>query len=175
MLSQKHLAEGRTACLLVCLNVCSIVFLPAQAFTCVLSHIVFNTLRPGQNGWHFLDNIFKCIFLNENVWIPIKISLKFVPKGPINNIPALVQIMAWRRSGNKPLSEPMMVSLLMHLCVTRPQWVNIRTICYSLRPENCSYEPLIPVKNWQSSLSSRQSSWLELSTNLVGCLKYQSQ
>ena len=54
----------------------------------------------------------------------IKISLKFVRKGPINNIPALVQIMAWRRSGDKPLSEPMMVSLPMHMCVTRPQWVN---------------------------------------------------
>ena len=62
----------------------------------------------------FADNIFKCIFFNGNVWISIKISLKFVPKGPINNIPALVQIMAWRRPGNKPLSEPIMVSLLMH-------------------------------------------------------------
>ena len=50
-------------------------------------------------------------------------SLKFVPKGPINNYPSLVQIMAWRRSGDKPLSEPMMVSLLTHICVTRPQWV----------------------------------------------------
>ena len=66
---------------------------------------------------------FKCIFLNENVWIPIKISLKFVPKGPINNIPALVQIMAWRRPGDKPLSETVMVRLLTHICVTRPQWV----------------------------------------------------
>ena len=62
----------------------------------------------------------KRIFLNENVRISIMISLKFVPKGPINNIPALVQIMAWRRSGDKPLSEPMMVSLLTHICVTRP-------------------------------------------------------
>ena len=51
----------------------------------------FNTLRPRQNGRHFADDIFKCIFLNENVWIPIKISLKFVPKGQINNIPTLVQ------------------------------------------------------------------------------------
>ena len=49
--------------------------------------------------------------------------LKFVPKGPINNIPALVQIMAWRRSGDKPLSEPIMVSLPTHICVTRPQWI----------------------------------------------------
>ena len=84
-----------------------------------------NTLRPRQNGHHFPDDIFKCIFLNENVWISIKISLKFVPNGPMNNIPALVLIMAWRRPGDKLLSEPMMVSLPTHLCVTRPQWVNI--------------------------------------------------
>ena len=45
------------------------------------------------------DVIVKCIFLNENVWISIKISLNFVHKGPINNIPALVQIMAWCRPG----------------------------------------------------------------------------
>ena len=86
--------------------------------------IKFNTLRPRQNGRHFPDDIFKCIFLNENVWISIKFSLKFVPKGPINKIPALVQIMAWRRPGDKPLSEPMVASLLTHICVTRPQWVN---------------------------------------------------
>ena len=42
-----------------------------------------NTLRPRQDGCHFADNIFKCIFLNEN--ISIEISLEFVPKGPINN------------------------------------------------------------------------------------------
>ena len=51
---------------------------------------LFNTLRPRQNGRHFADGILKYIFLNENVWIPIKISLRFVPKGPINNIQALV-------------------------------------------------------------------------------------
>ena len=87
---------------------------------------IINTLRPRQNGRHFADDIFKYIFLNENVWIPIKISLKFVPKGRMNNIPALVQMMAWRRPGDKPLSEPMMVSLPTHtcICVTRPPWVN---------------------------------------------------
>ena len=62
---------------------------------------VINTLRPRQNGRHFPDDIFKCIFLNENVSISIKISLKFVPKGPANNVPALVQIMGWRRPGDK--------------------------------------------------------------------------
>ena len=45
-------------------------------------NIDLNTLRPRQNGHHFADDIFKCIFLNENVLIAIKISLKFVPKGP---------------------------------------------------------------------------------------------
>ena len=39
------------------------------------------------------NDILKCIFLNQNVWIPIEISPKFVPNGTINNIPALVQIM----------------------------------------------------------------------------------
>ena len=71
-----------------------------KLFLCFL--FLVNTLRPRQNGCHFADDIFKCIFLNENVSIAIKISLKFVPKGPINNIPALVQIMAWHRPGDKP-------------------------------------------------------------------------
>ena len=90
-----------------------------------LPHIfLINSLRPRPNRRHFADDTFKLIFLTENVRISINISLKFVPKGPINNNPALVQIMAWRRSGDKPLSEPMMVSLLTHICVTRPKWVN---------------------------------------------------
>ena len=80
-----------------------------------------NTLRPRQNGRHFPDDIFKWIFLNENVRISINISLKFVPRGLINNIPTLVQVMAWRRPGDKPLSESMMVRLPTHICVTRPQ------------------------------------------------------
>ena len=83
--------------------------------------LCFNALWPIQNGRCFPDDMFKCIFLNGNAWISIKISMKFVPNGPINNIPVLVQIMAWRRQENKPLSEPIMVRLPMHICVTRPQ------------------------------------------------------
>ena len=83
-----------------------------------------NTLWPKQNGQHFTDDIFKCISFNENVWISIKVSLKFVPKGPIKNIPALVQIMPWRCPRDKPLSEPMMVGLPTHIYITPPQWVN---------------------------------------------------
>ena len=86
---------------------------------------LLNTLRPRQNGRRFADDTFKRIFLNENVIISIKISLKFVPKAPIYNNPSLVQIMAWSRSGDKPLSEPMMVCLLTHICITRPQWVKV--------------------------------------------------
>ena len=87
------------------------------------NYILLNTLRPRQNGRHFADDTFKRIFLNENVRISIKISLKFVPKGPINNNPSLVQVMAWRRPGDKPLSEAMLISLLTDKCVTRPQRV----------------------------------------------------
>ena len=73
--------------------------------------IIVNTSRPKQNGSHFAD-IFKCIFLSEDVWISIKkISLKFVRKAPVNDIPALVQIMFWHQPGDKPLSEAMMVRL----------------------------------------------------------------
>ena len=54
------------------------------------------------------DNIFKCIFLNENDRIQIQISLKFIPKSPIDNKPALVHVMAWRLIGDKPLPELMM-------------------------------------------------------------------
>ena len=84
-----------------------------------------NTMRPRQNGRLFADDTFERIFLNENIRISTKNSLKFVPKGLINNIPALVLIMAWRRPGDKPLSEPMMVRLPTHICVTRPQWVKV--------------------------------------------------
>ena len=95
--------------------------------TCELNQcwLIVNTLRPRQNGRHFADDTFSRIFVNENVRISIEFSLKSVPKGPINNIPALVQIIAWRRPGDKPLSETVMVSLLTHICVTRPQWVNM--------------------------------------------------
>ena len=84
-----------------------------------------NSLRPRQKGRLFADDTFKRIFLNENIIISTKNSLNFVPKGLINNIPALVLIMAWRRPGDKPLSEPMLVRSLTHICVTRPQWVKI--------------------------------------------------
>ena len=68
------------------------------------------------------DNIFKCIFLNENEKIQIQISLKLVPRSPIDNKAALVQVMAWRRTGDKPLPEPML-TLFTHICGIKGRWV----------------------------------------------------
>ena len=68
-----------------------------------LTHLPLNKMAA-----IWADDIFKCIFLNENFRISIKISLKFVPKVPIDNKSALVQVMAWRRTGDKPLPEPML-------------------------------------------------------------------
>ena len=74
-----------------------------------------NKLRLRQNGHHVVDGFLKFIMLYENYCILIKILPKFIPEGLMNNDTSLVQIMAWRWSGAKPLSEPMMVSLLMHI------------------------------------------------------------
>ena len=73
-------------------------------------NIGVNTLRPRENYRHFADDIFKYIFLNKNAWILLKFSIFL--KVPIDNIPSLVKIMVWRRPGDEPLSEPMMISLL---------------------------------------------------------------
>ena len=78
-------------------------------------------MRPRQSGHHFINDTLKRIFLNENVRIAIKISL---------NVPALVQLMAWHRPGDKSLSKPMVVKLPTHICVILPQCVN------SLRPSD---------------------------------------
>ena len=70
-----------------------------------------------------MAGMFQTTFSNAFSWMKM-FQLRFiVPKGPINNIPALIQIMAWCRPGDKPLFEPMMVSLPTHICVIQPQWV----------------------------------------------------
>ena len=99
---------------------CSIIVCAVQ---CYLKLCFEDTLRPRPNGRHFAADIFTCILLNKNMWISLKMPLKLLPKFPINNIPALVQIMTWRRPGNKPLSEPMMVIWTTHIWISRHQWV----------------------------------------------------
>ena len=58
------------------------------------------------------DDILKWIFLNENGRILIQISLKFVPRSPVGNKPALVQVMAWRQPGDKPLPGPLLIQFI---------------------------------------------------------------
>ena len=89
-----------------------------------VGQIFFNTLRPVQKGRHCADDISQCILFSENIWISIKIPLKFISKVPMHNIPSLIQIMAWRQSGDKPLSESIMIIFPMHIFVIRPQWID---------------------------------------------------
>ena len=74
--------------------------------------MVWATLQERQNGRHFADDVFRRIFVNEKFFILISILLKFVPKGPIDNKPELVERTAWRRLGDKPLT---------HICITRKE------------------------------------------------------
>ena len=64
------------------------------------------------------DVLFKCIFMNEND------RITFVPMSPIDNMPALVQLMAWRRTGDKPLSEPMLTRFTDAYMRHKGRWVN---------------------------------------------------
>ena len=89
-------------------------------------------VTPRLNDRRFADGASKCILLNKKLWISNKISLNLVHKCPINNYPALFQTMAWRRPGDNPFSEPMLVGSLTHICVTRPQWLNDAFICYQV-------------------------------------------
>ena len=72
----------------------------------ILTHLPLNKMAA-----ILADDTFKCIFLNENDRIRIQISLKFVLRGAIDSEPALIQVMAWRRTGDKPFPEPMMTLL----------------------------------------------------------------
>ena len=78
----------------------------------------------------------------------MKISLKFAPRGPINNIPALVQMMAWRRPGNKPISGPMMVSLVTHICIT--QWNQYGDTCQIWLCFTQSNQYICKIQNFRS-------------------------
>ena len=80
-------------------------------------------------SWDKIAAILQTIFSNAFSWMKmldffIKISPIFVPKGPVDYIPALVKIMAWCQPGDKSLSEPMMVSIPTHIFIIWPQWVN---------------------------------------------------
>ena len=92
----------------------------------------FSSLKPRQHGCQFPDDIFNCIFLNANVWFSITMSLNFVPWSPIDNIPALVQVMVWCHPGDNLLSELKSVRLPTHICVTRLGWVSRSGAAFNL-------------------------------------------
>ena len=98
-------------------------------------------------GRYFAEDIFKCIFMNEKFCILIQISLQFVPKGLIDNKTAVVQIMAWRRTVDKPLPETM---LIQFICVTRGRWVNVYLNIHVT---------LVCLSNWYILSFTGQSSW----------------
>ena len=81
---------------------------------CGKSHKLYRGLPPPppppleKRAVILADGIFKCMFLNENGRVPNYISLKFVAGSLVHNKPALVQVMAWGRMGDKSLPEPMM-------------------------------------------------------------------
>ena len=77
-----------------------------------MGHIELNGLPLDKMAAILADNIFRCIFLNENDRIPIQISLIFFPMSLINNKPKLVQVMVWHQTGNKPLPEPMLTQVI---------------------------------------------------------------
>ena len=118
------------------------------------------TLRPRKNGGHFPDGIFQWIFFNENVWISINISLKFVPRGPINNIPTLVQVMAWHQPGDKPLPEPMMITDAYMRHSASMSWSQVLHV---LVHDNCFW----PISSFWTWLLSQEEQ------KLVGSSKYQ--
>ena len=111
-------------------------------------------------------DIFICILENENEWISPRISLTFVPKVRINNIPVLVQIMAWRRPGDKPLSEPMMVSLLTHISVTRTQWVK------EYDTQWIWYEPIVKHQYMTKNYSGLKFKWVYCTNHMELLIRY---
>ena len=113
--------------------------------------LLVNSFLPRQNGRPFADDILTWIFLNEKFRILIQISLKFVPKDPIGNKSAMVQVMAWRRTGDKSLHESMLSHSLTHICGTRERWVNVHTDEYTFLQTNDIhtgvYESLYPCQH----------------------------
>ena len=94
-------------------NRSSSIFIQENVFknvVCEMAAILFRpqcvtTVRPEEDGQDCATDIFGHIFLNENCAILTGSPLKYVPKGPINNMPAMVQIMVWWQTGDKPSSK----------------------------------------------------------------------
>ena len=97
----------------------------ALHYVCFIDYIrsIVNTARPRRNRRLFPDDILIAFSWTKMFKLRLIFYWSLFPEGPINEFTALVQIMVCRRPGEKPLSEPWMVSLLTHICVAQPQWV----------------------------------------------------
>ena len=105
---------------------------------------------------------------NENVWLSIKISLKFVPHDPINNIPALVQIISWCQLGNKPLSESVMVRLPTHASLDLNELINCEIHSNSIPRNICNWTIVsVPRKNLCSWYNKHMTSNTHLFARLL--------
>ena len=101
------------------------------------------------------DDIFKSISFTEKAQISTKLSLKFVPNGPIKNIPALIQIIAGCRPGNEPLFEPMLMQLLNAYMRHYGEMSQIKAL-------GCDTDYKVKIRPWDMILTSRPISWLEV-------------
>ena len=100
-----------------------------QKFLCEYPYHILAHWSRNKTAAMFADDIFKCIFLNENLRNLIHLSLKFVPKCPIKNNPSLFQIMTWCRAGDKPYLNQWWSTSITHIRVTRPESVKL---CFNL-------------------------------------------
>ena len=101
-LACRNRSDGSCNCGTICiirLSNCGVIII------CLL----FDTLKPRQNGRQFVNFIFKFIYMCENYCISIQILLKLIPRGPIYNKRALVQIITCHWTGHKPSSESMII------------------------------------------------------------------
>ena len=119
-------------------------------------YALFNS--PPQNDRHIPDDILKCSFVTEKFCI-LKISLKFVPMGPFDNEPALVQKMAWCQGGDGPLPEPMPLSSVTHICGTRGSWVKMAINFLTVTPTLCRIFNLPSIQFYEVWQSVHQANY----------------
>ena len=126
----------------------------------LVAQICLNHYPRVRNGHNFTDDMFTCIFVNEKFCILIKISLKFVPKGSIDNKWALAQVMTWCRTGN--CLNQCWPSLMTHIYGTRRwvKWVIIRSWWLSNKQvqwHNLNPWRLIPICTLKNTIQGRLS------------------
>ena len=123
-----------------------------------------NTRRPIQSGQHLGDNFFKCILLNENEYILIQFSLKFVPKGLINDKSALVEIMAWCWQATRHYLNRCRARCVMPFGFTKPLMLTLKG------SRNSSAEDYTHALLFGSHFTKQEYSFLEIVVIIWICI-----